>query len=181
MLDSPGGACLTRSRIHHCWTVGVVFMLGACAGVQVPPYGIREGELPACGETRSCLSSHDNEVGNSVVEPISYTGTRRDGRAALSFVLRKDDAARVVSSHRSYLRVEFSNLQANDDGEFYFGQDAAVDEVEFYFPPQRSVIHVRIVARSGILDREHNRQRLYMLQQRVNEYQELVGQGGLRL
>jgi uncharacterized protein (DUF1499 family) len=167
--------------LQRCWAVALVCLLSACAGTQVPPYGIREGQLPACGETRSCLSSHPDEVANAVIDPLIYTGARRDGRHALGVVLRNHDAARVVSSHRGYLRVEFCNLRKEEDGEYYFVQDATIDEIEFYFPPQRTVIHVRVVARSGILDRDLTRDRLRVLQRQLREYQELAGHGGLRL
>jgi len=156
-------------------------ILAACAGTQVPPYGIREGQLPPCADQRTCMSSHPEERSESMLDALSYDGTRREGRTAMAAVIQGFPGARIVSSHRSYLRVEFTGGILRDGDDFFFESDSVVDEAEFYFPPQRNRIHVRVAARSGPLDKERGRHRFEALQSLLEDYQEQTGHSSLRL
>ncbi|MCP1726953.1 uncharacterized protein (DUF1499 family) [Natronospira proteinivora] len=156
-------------------------LMAACSGTQVPPYGIREGQLPPCADHRTCMSSHPEEQEESRVEHLRYEGTRREGRTAMAAVIQGFPGARIVSSHRSYLRVEFTGAILREGEEFFFETDSVVDEMEFYFPPQRSVIHVRVAARSGPLDKERSQDRFDALQTLLEEFQERIGSSSLRL
>jgi len=160
---------------------GLAVLMVACSGTQVPPYGIREGQLPPCADHRTCMSSHPDEGEATSLEHLRYEGTRREGRTALAAVIQGFPGARIVSSHRSYLRVEFTGAIFREDEDFYFESDSVVDEVEFYFPPQRSVIHVRVAARSGPLDKERGQDRFDALQTLIEEFQERTGGSSLRL
>ncbi|MEA5445789.1 DUF1499 domain-containing protein [Gammaproteobacteria bacterium AB-CW1] len=155
--------------------------MSACAGTQVPPYGIREGELPPCADARTCLSSHPDEREVAQADVLEYDGTRREGRSALAAVIQGFPGARIVSSHRTYLRVEFTGSVFREGDEFYFQSETMVDEVEFYFPPQRNIIHVRAAARAGPIDRDRGRDRFRALQTLIREYQDRSGQSSLRL
>lgn len=168
----------TRARLLS--PVLVVFVT-ACAGTQVPPYGIREGELPPCADQRTCLSSHPDEREESSVEDLEYSGTRREGRSVLAAVVQGFPGARVVSSHRTYLRVEFTGAIFRDGEEFFFQSEAMVDEVEFYFPPRRSIIHVRVASRSGPIDKDRAQDRFEALQTLIEEYQNRRVNSSLRL
>ncbi len=166
-------------------SVGVLalgaLLLGACASTQVPPYGIREGRLPPCADTRTCLSSHPEESEEARLDPLEYEGTRRHGRRALAAVVQGFPGARIVSSHRNYLRVEFAGHVTRDEEEFYFKSDAVIDEVEFYFPPYEQRVEVRAAARSGLMDHDSVRSRFDALQELLENYQNERGVGGLRI
>lgn len=171
---------LKQTRARLLSPVLVVFVT-ACAGTQVPPYGIREGELPPCADQRTCLSSHSEERDVSSVDHLEYSGSRREGRSALAAVVQGFPGARIVSSHRTYLRVEFTGAVFRDGEEFFFQSEAMVDEVEFYFPPRRSVIHVRAASRSGPIDEDRARDRFEALQTLLEEYQDRRVKSSLRL
>jgi len=163
------------------FTPALAALMAACSSTQVPPYGIREGELPPCADSRTCLSSHEDEREVSQVDSLNYSGTRREGRMALGAVIQGFPGARIVSSHRHYLRVEFTGAVFRDGEEFFFRSESIVDEAEFYFPPQRSVIEVRAASRSGPIDGERARDRFEALQTLIKEFQEKTGGSSLRL
>lgn len=159
----------------------MALVLGACTGTQVPPYGIREGRLPPCADTRTCMSTHPEEQEAAAVDPLEYNGTRRDGRMALAAVIQGFPGARVVSSHRFYLRAEFTGQITRDEEEYFFKSDAVIDELEFYFPRDERKIEVRAAARSGLMDHDDGRARLEALQELINTYQDQPGVDVLRL
>lgn len=171
--------------MNHTWakllTAGLALVLTACAGTQVPAYGIREGQLPPCADQRTCLSSHPEEKEASAVDYLEYEGTRREGRAALAAVIQGFPGARIVSSHRTYLRVEFTGAVFREGEDFFFQSESMVDEVEFYFPQRRKIIHVRAASRSGPIDEERGRDRFEALQTLLREYQNRSVGSSLRL
>ncbi|MDQ2069157.1 DUF1499 domain-containing protein [Natronospira bacteriovora] len=170
-----------RHRSFRRLTPALAIVLAGCAGTQLPPYGIREGELPPCADHRTCLSSHADEHEASRVDYLEYSQARREARSTLAAIVQGFPGARVVSSHRNYLRVEFTGTVARDGEDFFFEPQSVVDEVEFYFPPQRSIIHVRAAARAGPIDKAGARDRFAALQVLIEEYQERRGHSSLRL
>ena len=81
-----------------------------------------------------------------------YSGSIENARQKLIDILKKSRGARVVSIEKSYLHAEFRSLI------FRF-----VDDVEFYFPVEESVIHVKSASRTGYYDFGVNRRRLERL------------------
>jgi len=162
-------------------TPALAVLMAACAGTQLPPYGIREGQLPPCADHRTCVSSHPDEHESAAVNHLDYSAPRREARSDMAAIIQGFPGARIVSSHRSYLRVEFTGSVNRDGDEFFFEPESVVDEVEFYFPHQRSIIHVRAAARSGPIDKERSRDRFDALQILIEEYQDRRGHSSLRL
>jgi uncharacterized protein (DUF1499 family) len=169
-LPSSSGASVKPIR-------PVLFVLAAatavgCASVVQPQYGVSGGVLYPCPESRACVSSQDADAKRKV-EPLTYTSDRREARTDLIAAINSFAGVRIVSSHRNYLRAEFPSkaIKNQDANEFYFAARAGVDDVELWFPPNESVIHVRSAARLGLLDSGENRERVDTLRARFAQLQ----------
>jgi len=132
--------------------VGLVnlILLTGCVGA-VPDLGIKNGELASCPKTPNCVNSQ--AVGEKqYIQPILYSGTREDARARLLQVLGSQRRAKILTAQENYIRAEFTSAL------FRF-----VDDVEFYFPKEKSgesVIHIRSASRIGYSDLGANRKRI---------------------
>ena len=141
--------------------LALVTAVAGCASVVQPQYGISGGVLYPCPESFACVSSQDQDEKRRV-EPLAYTADRRDARTDLIAAINSFSGVRIVSSHRNYIRAEFPSkaLRNQDGNEFYFAARSGVDDVEFYFPPNERVIHLRSASRLGLLDAGENRERV---------------------
>lgn len=121
-----------------------------CVG-SVPELGINNGELAPCPKTPNCVNSQ--AVGEKqYIQPIRYAGTREDSRARLLQILGSQKQAKILTAQENYIRAEFTSAL------FRF-----VDDVEFYFPKEKSgesVIHIRSASRIGYSDLGANRKRI---------------------
>lgn len=136
-----------------------------CATVVTPQFGVSGGALYPCPSSRACVSSTAEEATRAIA-PFTYQGDRREARADLMTAIQNIEGVRVVSSHRNYIRAEFPSKalrNQQDEGEYYFAPRAGFDDVEFWFPPGESVIHVRSASRLGLLDLGENRERVELL------------------
>ncbi|MFO7789575.1 MAG: DUF1499 domain-containing protein, partial [Bacteroidales bacterium] len=113
--------------------------------------GINNGELAPCPKTPNCVNSQ--AVGEKqYIQPIHYAGTREDARARLLQILGSQKRAKILTAQENYIRAEFTSAL------FRF-----VDDVEFYFPKEKSgesVIHIRSASRIGYSDLGANRKRI---------------------
>ncbi len=129
--------------------VTLIFLTG-CVGA-VPDLGINNGELAPCPKTPNCVNSQ--AVGEKqYIQPLRYTGTQEDARVRLLQILGSQRRAKILTAQENYIRAEFTSAL------FRF-----VDDVEFYFPKEKSgktVIHIRSASRIGYSDLGANRKRI---------------------
>ena len=104
--------------------------------------------LLPCPDSPNCVSSQSRDA-EHFVEPFRYEGSQSHARERLLSVLRSMGGANVVESSPTYVRAEFTSAV------FRF-----VDDVEFYFPGDATVIHVRSASRVGYYDFGANRKRV---------------------
>lgn len=160
------------SRKH--WTmlvVAVSLSVGGCAGMTVPQYGVHEGQLASCDDQRGCVSSQSSNP-DHFVEPIIYRSGRHEARAHLLIVLKSWPNAKLVSNHRTYLRVEFPSVDSeNGDGPTVMGSSANIDETEFYLPTDQRVIHLRSAPRRNFPDDGTNRARIEAIRAKFESLQ----------
>lgn len=102
----------------------------------------------SCPDSPNCVSSLSNNK-KHFIEPFKYTGSFEDARQKLINILENTRRARRVTIERDHIQVEFRSLI------FRF-----VDDVEFYFPADESIIHVKSASRSGYYDFGANRRRV---------------------
>lgn len=137
--------------------------LSACTAVLTPDFGVRMGNLTACPQRLDCISTQDHDPARYIA-PLTYSGSRVQARADLLTAIGSVGEVRIVSSHRTYLRVEYPAVNGTDHvSEYYYQPENAVDQVEFYLVTERHTIEMRSIARLGLLDIGANRARLEKL------------------
>lgn len=107
--------------------------------------------------------NHPNSVnsqssgGADSIEPLPYADETAEARRRLIEVLDADPDATIVTVADDYIHAEYRA--------FVF-----VDDVEFHFPADRSVVDVRSSSRVGRSDLGANRRRVGKIAQRFAEH-----------
>ena len=107
--------------------------------------------LSPCPNSPNCVSSLSKDK-NQFVKPFKYSGSFETARQNLINILENSRGARLVKTEKDYLQVEFRSFI------FRF-----VDDVQFFLPPDESVIHIKSASRSGYYDFGTNRRRVERL------------------
>ncbi len=110
--------------------------------------GMDHGHLSACPASDNCVVSQDADAKHTI-EPIPYHVTRDQMRETLLKVLSVVPRTEVVEQTDNYIHA------LSKSRIFQF-----VDDVEFYLPPNESVIEMRSASRVGESDLGVNRRRL---------------------
>jgi uncharacterized protein (DUF1499 family) len=110
--------------------------------------GIESGSLSPCPASPNCVVSQKADAKHTIA-PITYHVTRDKAREALLKVLTVVPRTQIIKQTDNYVHaISKSRI-------FKF-----VDDVEFYFPSDKSVIHIRSASRVGDSDFGVNRTRL---------------------
>jgi uncharacterized protein (DUF1499 family) len=110
--------------------------------------GIESGSLRPCPTSPNCVVSQNADAKHAIA-PITYDVTRDKARETLLKVLTVVPRTTVIEQTDNYIHaISKSRI-------FKF-----VDDVEFYFPSNESVIHIRSSSRVGDSDFGVNRTRL---------------------
>lgn len=120
---------------------------GVFAG-EAPELGVTDGHLVACPSTPNCVVSQGADEQHDIA-PITYSGDRDAVRETLLKVLSVVPRTEIVTQTNDYIRVKSTSRLMG-----------FVDDTEFYFPPDTSIIQVRAAARLGESDLGVNRRRL---------------------
>ena len=110
--------------------------------------GVNNGHLSSCPASDNCVVSQ-NADSKHAIKPIPYHVDRNAAKETLLKVLTVVPRTEVVEQTNNYIHA------LSKSRIFKF-----VDDVEFYFPPDESVIHVRSASRVGESDLGVNRRRL---------------------
>jgi uncharacterized protein (DUF1499 family) len=86
------------------------------------------------------------------IEPFAFQTGKNEAIAALKNILSAQKRTAIVEETSNYLHVEFKTRF------FKF-----VDDVEFYFPEDENVVHIRSASRLGYSDMGLNRKRMESL------------------
>jgi uncharacterized protein (DUF1499 family) len=109
---------------------------------------VKDGYLFSCPKTSSCVVSQNADE-NQAIAPIEYHTDLATARETLLKVLTVVAHTEVIEHTDSYIRAQSKSR--------IFG---LIDDVEFYFPGDRKIIHLRSASRVGKLDLGVNRRRL---------------------
>lgn len=142
------------------WIVAVVVILIVVFFVYVRfankapnDLGINEGLLKTCPSTPNCVSSQaDIEDSVHYLEPIVYSGSRKETQLLIESYFLNQGNARIVKSELGYAYFEAKSKLVG-----------YIDDVEFYLPEGDSVVHFRSASRVGYSDRGVNRERIVQL------------------
>ena len=110
--------------------------------------GINNSRLEPCPSSPNCVVSQNGDEEHSI-EPITYQSDRATARETLLKVLSVVPRTEVIEQADDYIQAESTSRI------FKF-----VDDVEFYFPQDENVIHVRSASRVGESDLGVNRRRI---------------------
>ena len=122
--------------------------MGLFSGKRPNDLGVRNGLLKPVPDSPNAVSSQATG-GYHRIEPLSYNGTAEPAMAALRSIIESTPRTSIVEERDDYLYVEFSSRLIG-----------YVDDVEFYFPPDEKIIHVRSASRLGYSDLGVNRKRI---------------------
>ncbi|OUL36680.1 hypothetical protein BV372_06155 [Nostoc sp. T09] len=110
--------------------------------------GVNNAHLSSCPASDNCVVSQDADSKHAI-DPIAYHVDRNAAKETLLKVLTVVPRTEVIENTDNYIHA------LSKSRIFKF-----VDDVEFYFPPNESVIHVRSASRVGESDLGVNRRRL---------------------
>ncbi|MEA5594652.1 DUF1499 domain-containing protein [Rivularia sp. UHCC 0363] len=138
------------------WSIAFVILLNLTANLVFPAtswadssnLGINNSHLTACPTSPNCVVSQ-NADSKHAIDPISYHVDRDTAKATLLKVLTVVPRTEVVENTDNYIHA------LSKSRIFKF-----TDDVEFYFPPNESVIHIRSASRVGDSDLGVNRRRM---------------------
>jgi uncharacterized protein (DUF1499 family) len=111
--------------------------------------GVKEGRLAPCPNSPNCVSSQSQDPRHKI-EPIAYSTTLQEAKAALLQAIGSTKGTVVVADDPTYVRVEFH----------LGGLFGYVDDVEFTFDQEAQVIHFRSSSRLPYYDWNVNRNRM---------------------
>ena len=109
---------------------------------------INNSRLEPCPSSPNCVVSQNGDEEHSI-EPITYQSDRATARETLLKVLSVVPRTEVIEQTDDRIQAESTSRI------FKF-----VDDVEFYFPQDENVIHVRSASRVGESDLGVNRRRI---------------------
>ncbi len=111
--------------------------------------GVVDGRLTPCPVTPNCVSTQADPADRvHRVEPLAYTGSTADARAAVVAVLRAMPRTTIRADRPDYLHAEVRS--------FLWG---FIDDLEFYFDGAAGLVHIRSASRLGEGDLGVNRGR----------------------
>ncbi|MEX1327242.1 MAG: DUF1499 domain-containing protein [Desulfobacterales bacterium] len=110
-----------------------------------------------CPDSPNCVSSQSVDNAH-FIEPLHYTTNTAGARQKLLEILENTKRVHLAKVEMDYIHAEFRSLV------FRF-----VDDVTFFFPPDKNIIHVRSASRKGYYDFGENRRRVERLRARFEK------------
>jgi len=129
-------------------SVGTIPGLSQVFAGQPPTLGVHDGKLSPCPASPNCVVSQGADPDHGI-KPIAYTQSRDRARDLLAKVLGVVPRTEIVTQDESYIRAQATSRIIG-----------FVDDIEFYFPEDEPLIHLRSAARLGESDLGVNRRRL---------------------
>ncbi|MFN6495603.1 MAG: DUF1499 domain-containing protein [Nostoc sp. DedQUE01] len=133
------------------WSVTLTILLTlfpASATWAASSLGVDNGHLSACPASNNCVVSQNGDSKHAI-DAIAYQINRDAAKEILLKVLTVVPRTKVIEQTDNYIHA------LSKSRIFQF-----IDDVEFYFPPNESVIHVRSASRVGESDLGVNRRRI---------------------
>ena len=130
------------------WAVGVIGILIFSIGCKAPGIGLTPAGLPLCPDSPNCVSSQAG-TGKQAVRPLTYSTDRSTAFAKIKQIVSNQNNATIMVETSDYLHAEFRSK--------FMG---FVDDMEFWFPEDQPVIHLRSASRLGYSDFGVNRKRV---------------------
>lgn len=133
----------------NCLPLYFCFLLSASCAAGEPT--AKPNQILPCPDSPNCVSSLSADKAH-FIEPLHYAGSLADAKQRLIDILQNTKRVRLVKIEAQYIHAEFRSLI------FRF-----IDDVEFYFPSEESIIHIKSASRTGYYDFGVNRRRVERL------------------
>ncbi len=119
--------------------------------------GVENGRFTPCPSSPNCVSTLATNEQHRI-DPLTYSGSLPEAKIRLYNVIMAMPRVRVITNAPNYIHAEFRSAV------WHF-----VDDVEFYFDGENSVIHMKSAARLGHGDGGVNRTRMEEISRRFNQ------------
>ena len=146
---------MLKKFFSKCVSLNILILLSATHTSAGSATG--SDDLSPCPQSPNCVSSQSTDEAR-FIKPLRYAGSLADARQKLINILENSKRARLVKLETDYIHAEFTSLI------FQF-----VDDVEFYFPSDKTIIHVKSASRKGYYDFGANRRRVERLRSAFEE------------
>ena len=130
----------------------LIFSVSASAAI-----GLDSGSLSPCPTSPNCVVSQNSDEEHTI-DPIAYKGDLATAKETLLKVLSVVPRTEVIEDTDNYIHTESTSRL------FKF-----VDDAEFYFPEDASIIQVRSASRVGESDLGVNRRRIEQIRLAIND------------
>jgi uncharacterized protein (DUF1499 family) len=137
-----------KSNFIIGFTLSGLMALGSCSAKNNLSLGLENGELKKCPSSPNCVSSFEKDSSHSI-EPLLYSTTKNEAAGKLKSLVLGMKRTTLINKTDDYMHFEFRSKI------FRF-----VDDVEFYFPDNKKIIHIRSASRTGYSDMGVNRKRI---------------------
>ena len=138
-----------KKSFPNCLPLYLCILFSACHAAAAP--ADKPNKVSPCPDSPNCVSSLSTDTAH-FIEPLHYASSLADARQKVINILQNMKRVRLTEIEPDYVHAEFRSLI------FQF-----VDDVEFYFPPEKPIIHVKSASRSGYYDFGVNRRRVERL------------------
>lgn len=129
--------------------------MGLLSGKRPADLGVKNGNLKAPPSSPNAVSSQATGGYHRIV-PLTYGGSQEQAMKALKAIIENTPNTRIVETKPDYLYAEYTSALMG-----------FVDDVEFYFPANARIIHVRSASRLGHSDLGANRKRIEAIRARL--------------
>ncbi|MBN1549331.1 DUF1499 domain-containing protein [Candidatus Babeliales bacterium] len=120
--------------------------------------GVNDGSLTPCDSQWHCVITQNVNGEKPNAEPLTYHCSRQEAQQTLKDILSKFTRTTVVEERPGYIHAICESRLWK-----------FIDDVEFYLPPDLSVIHIRSASRTGIYDFGVNKRRVKRLKRLFSE------------
>ncbi len=152
-----------RQRIYKSFALVIFLTLTGSLILSTPSWaasaslGVSNGHLTPCPASNNCVISQDGERKHAI-DPINYHVDQDTAQQTLLKVLTVVPRTAVIEQTDNYIHA------LSKSRIFKF-----IDDVEFYFPADENVIHVRSASRVGESDLGVNRRRVEQIRLALQE------------
>ncbi|MGB6127234.1 MAG: DUF1499 domain-containing protein [Psychrilyobacter sp.] len=136
-----------------------LLLLVGCTSAKKKEIGLIDSKFYPCPTSPNCVSSMAPKEDSHYIKPIIYSNMTRDlTQKKIIAILGTLKNTKVVEYNDEYIHAEVRTSF------FKF-----IDDVEFYFPMDKNIIHVRSLARTGYSDFGVNRKRMEKIRVKLHE------------
>ena len=142
-------------KISYC--LGLSFLVAGCSSIPERELKDADSAIVTCTSAPNCVSSKATSKDRQVA-PISFKGTVAEFQKSIQKSILSLPRTEIIKSQGAYMHAEFKTLIMR-----------FTDDIELFFVPAESLIHVRSSSRTGYYDFGVNRNRVEKLRQLMTD------------